>query len=297
MLPRVVPKSQKKYTAATNEAAPRIKQWEIEDTAWLQANSTPELKVQNSKTRPRKPALPPTIAGLYNGMLHGLEPYGIKGVIWFQADGNLGYTNFYGDLIKTLITSWRADWQEELPFYYVEMNNMRDSVQTVPVKYNELSLLREKQDDALQLPGTDVVCSIDCGLPESEPHFPNKKPVGQRLALVALDHLYHFPGPCHGPTYQSFEVEGNKIRVHFKDADGLRIRGGGETRGFAIRGATGEWVFAQGRVDGQTLLLWNDQVPQPAAVRYAWAANPLISMENGAGLPMRPFRTDTASPQ
>ena len=111
----------KKYAVAINEAAPKIKQWELDDAAWLQANPTPELRAQNSKARPRKPSMPPTIAGLYNGMLHALEPYGIKGVIWFQADDNLGSTKFYGDLIKTLITSWRTDWQEEMPFYYVEM--------------------------------------------------------------------------------------------------------------------------------------------------------------------------------
>ena len=143
-------------------------------------------------------------------MLHGLEPYGVKGVIWFQADGDLGRTNIYGQLIKALITEWRGDWQAELPFYYVEMNNMRDEVQTKPVQFNELSQLREAQDAALELPKTDVVCSIDVGLPEPEPHFPNKKPVGQRLALLALDHLYGFPCVCHSPTYESFKGRGRQ---------------------------------------------------------------------------------------
>lgn len=265
--------------------------------AWDAANPTQDLRNQNHATEPPR-AYPPThYADLYNGMLHGLEPFGVRGVIWFQADGNLGSTPIYGELIKGLIASWRSEFQSAFPFYYVEMNNSRDDMQHQPVVKNELSQLREAQDDALQLPGTDVVSSIDCSLPEPEPHFPFKEPVGQRLAAVALDHVYGIKQVCHGPTYLSMATEGNTIRLKFADSDGLRVRGGGQMRGFAIRGATGDWVWAQGKVDGSDVVLWSDQIPQPAAVRYAWAPNPVISMENATGFPMRPFRTDKESPQ
>jgi sialate O-acetylesterase len=150
------------------------------------------------------------------------------------------------------------------------------------------------------LAGVEVVTSIDTGDPVAvaiQPHFPNKKPVGERLALLALNNLYGMPCEAHSPQYASFAVEGNKIRVKFKYADGLRVRGGGKMIGFAIRGATGDWVWADGEIDGTDILLSNDQVPQPAAIRYAWAFNHLISIENGAGLPLRPFRTDKSSPE
>jgi sialate O-acetylesterase len=75
----------------------------------------------------------------------------------------------------------------------------------------------------------------------------------------------------------------------------LRVRGGGDLKGFAIRSGTGDWVWATGRIDGQDIVVWSDQVPSPSAVRYAWAMNPVISVENGAGLPLAPFRTDTES--
>jgi sialate O-acetylesterase len=264
---------------------------------WVAANPTPDLQNKNRASEPPNPGPPTQYADLYNGMLHGLQPYGARGVIWFQADGNLGATPIYGELIQGLIKNWRADFQADLPFYYVEMNNMRDDVQVKAVQYNELSQLREAQDGALALPGTDVVCSIDCGLPEPEPHFPNKEPVGRRLALLALNYIYNSPCVCHSPTFKSFAVEGNTLRLKFTDSNGLRVRGGGQMRGFAIRGATGDWVWAQGKVDGPDMVLWSDQIPQPAAARYAWAANPVTSMENAAGLPMRPFRTDKESPQ
>ena len=85
--------------------------------------------------------------------------------------------------------------------------------------------------------------------------------------------------------------------MKFNDADGLRARGGGDLKGFAIRGSAGDWVWATGRIDGGDVIVWNDQISSPAAVRYAWASNPVISVENDAGLPLHPFRTDTGSKQ
>jgi len=159
-------------------------------------------------------------------------------------------------------------------------------------------LIREQQQAALELPATGVVCSIDLGLPVPEPHFPNKKPVGVRLANLTLNDLYHQPGPVNSPAYQSYQAEGNKIRLTFTNATGLHTATpDGTLKGFAIRTAGGTWLWAQGRIDHDTIVVWNDQVPQPGDVRYAWACNPVISVMNGADLPLRPFRTDTKSPQ
>jgi len=114
-----------------------------------------------------------------------------------------------------------------------------------------------------------------------------------------LKEVYNLPGLTlvNSPQYKSYEIQGNKIRVHFDYADGLRVRGGGDVKGFAVRGAQGDWVWAHGSIDGTDVVLSSDQVPSPAAVRYAWAMYPIISMENSAGLPLRPFRTDKDSPQ
>jgi sialate O-acetylesterase len=120
--------------------------------------------------------------------------------------------------------------------------------------------------------------------------------VGERLAGLALRDCYQHPGLVNSPSYQNFAVEGGKVRLKFSDAEGLRARGG-ELKGFAIRGDKGEWVWATGKIDGQDILVWDDHISAPTAVRYAWAMNPVISVENGAGLPLLPFRTDTASEQ
>jgi sialate O-acetylesterase len=288
---------EKDYQRRMDETNIRMQQWQDDDNVWQKAYPTPELQTQNAASRPHKPGFPNPVSTLYNGMIHGLEPYTMRGIIWFQADGDGGIPYFYGELIKAMVNEWRTEFQDQLPFYYVEMNNMDEYPPKDPNQGNDfLSILRQQQQAVLELPQTDVACSIDCGLLEPEPHFPNKEPVGRRLALLAFNNVYGMPCAAHSPAYDSMSVEGNKIRLKFKYADGLRIRGGGDMIGFEIRGASGPWVWAQGKIDGQDILVWSDQIPAPTEVHYAWSPNPRISVENGAGLPLRPFSTTTIKP-
>jgi sialate O-acetylesterase len=292
--PGVLDRHNQALAAATPEV---VAKYNTDLQAWNAANPTKELQQQNAKTKPKAPYSETSMLApirYYNGMIRGLEPYTVRGVIWFQADGNMGHPLEYGEMFRALIKEWRTEWNDpKLPFYFVEMNNMREVQQTKPVQPNALSIIREQQHAGLLEPGVDMVCAIDVGT--VNPHFPNKKPVGERLAGLALRDCYGQSGKVESPIYKSFAVEGNKIRLTFTNADGLRVRGGGEIEGFAVRGSTGDWVWATGKIDGQDIVVWNDQVSSPAAVRYAWAMNPIISIENDAGLPLYPFRTDTES--
>jgi sialate O-acetylesterase len=288
-----------RYAAKRDSLAAEIKsKFETDMQAWIVRFPSPELQKQNLASMPILAEGNSNVpARLYNGMIHGLEPYTLKGFLWFQGDGNFGNPQEYGELVKTLIRAWRAHWHDDtLPFYYVEMQNYHKP-QENPVEPNPMSLIREAQQAALQLPATDVAASLDQGIdkPNYEAHFPNKKQLGERLAGLALNNLYGQPGLVHSPQLKSFGVEGKKVRLKFDHAEGLRLRGDAGLKGFAIRSEGGDWVWAQGAIEGQEIVLWNDQVAAPAAVRYAWAFNPILSVENKAGLPLRPFRTDPGS--
>ena len=295
----VGPATIQRYKSKLDSVAPEIKsKFETAMADWTGRYPTPELQKQNLATQPvlaeGNSNMP---SRLYNGMIHGLEPYTLKGFLWFQGDGNFGNPQEYGELVKTLIRAWRGHWHDDtLPFYYVEMQNYRKP-QEVPVEPNPMSLIREAQQGALQLPATDVAASLDQGIdkPNYEAHFPNKKPLGERLAGLALHNLYGQPGLVHSPQFKSYAVDGKNVRLQFDHAEGLRLRGAGGLKGFAIRSKDGDWVWAQGRIEGQDIVLWSDEVSAPAAVRYAWAFNPILSVENSTGLPLRPFRTDTGS--
>jgi len=291
----VGPVIEKRNSDALAKTTPEALQKYQQDLAeWKKKYPTAELQHANSKTSPHEPYSSPfrrVPTRLYNGKIHGLEPYTLKGVLWFQADGNERHPEEYGELIQTLIKTWRDRWHDQLPFYYVEENNIHD-LQTQPTEKVGLAYVRDAENAALALPGVDVITSVDLGL-GSEAHFPNKKEVGRRLAGVALNNLYGQPGLVHSPQFAGYAVEGDKVRVRFQYADGLRTRNGGPLAGFAIKGDDGTWYWAKGKIENQEIVLWSELVPKPIAVRYAYAANPILSVENQAGLPLRPFRTDS----
>jgi sialate O-acetylesterase len=289
----VGPTIEKRNADALAKSTPEaIEKYKTAMAAWKQEYPTRELQfAHHPPVEPYSATFRMVPNRLYNGKIHGLEPYTLKGILWFQADGNERHPEEYGELIQALIKTWREAWHDELPFYYVELNNMHD-FQTQPAEKIGLAFVRDAQNAALALPGVDVATSIDLGL-ASEAHFPNKKEVGRRLVALALTHLYGQTGLVHSPQFASYKVEGNKVRVTFQYADGLRPRDGKPLAGFAIRGANGDWQWAQARIENQEIVLWNDQSPAPVAVRYAWGANPILSVENEAGLPLRPFRTDS----
>jgi sialate O-acetylesterase len=123
-------------------------------------------------------------------------------------------------------------------------------------------------------------------------HPPNKQDVGRRLALVALEKVYAMPVESSGPRFDSMKVEGPAIRVRFTHAEGLVARDS-FPKTFAIAGADRKFVWAEAKVDGDSVLVGSTQVPQPVAVRYAWADNPAgCNLYNAASLPAAPFRTD-----
>lgn len=86
-------------------------------------------------------------------------------------------------------------------------------------------------------------------------HFPNKRPVGERLAGLALGNCYGQAGLLNSPAYKSFTIEGGKVRLKFADADGLHTRSGGVLKGFAIRGKAGDWMWATGRIEGNDIVV------------------------------------------
>jgi sialate O-acetylesterase len=124
-------------------------------------------------------------------------------------------------------------------------------------------------------------------------HPTNKQEAGRRLSLWALADVYSQKDvAASGPLPKSHKVHGNEIVVTFKHTDGGLKAHGGELKGFAIAGADMKFVWANARIDGDKVIVSSPDVAKPLSVRYAWADNPVWSLENGAGLPATQFRTD-----
>ena len=144
----------------------------------------------------------------------------------------------------------------------------------------------------LSLRNTGQAVIIDIG-EAADIHPKNKQDVGKRLSLIALAKIYGNDIVFSGPMYKSMAIEGNSIRLRFDHVGGgLVAKGGGALNGFAIAGEDGKFVWAEATIDGSTVVVGNDAVARPVAVRYAWADNPVCNLYNTADLPASPFRTD-----
>jgi sialate O-acetylesterase len=224
-------------------------------------------------------------------MIAPIVPYAIRGAIWYQGETNAGRAYQYRHLFPTMIQCWRTLWQEgDFPFYFVQLANFM-ATKDEPGE-SAWAELREAQSMTLSLPNTGQAVIIDIGQADNI-HPTNKQDVGKRLALWALYKDYGKPLVYSGPTYKSMTTQGNKVVLSFDHVgSGLVAKGGGPLKGFAVAGADKKFVWAEARIVGDTVEVSSPEVAAPAAVRYAWADNPICNLYNQEGLPGCPFRTD-----
>ena len=247
--------------------------------------NTPSNKNYNKITLHYQPA------ALYNAMISPLTNYTIKGFVWYQGESNTGNAHEYSKLQAALIADWRTKWNKQLPFLYVQLPGFMD-YNYLPSE-SQWALFREQQAKSLSIPKTAMAVAIDLG-EWNDIHPDRKKEVGERLALAAEKTAYNEYVISSGPSYKSSEIQGNKIIVSFNNiGSGLSTTDGEAPSEFAIAGTDKNFVWARTKIDGNTVILWNENIEKPLYIRYAWADNPvnpnLINKEN---LPAVPFRTD-----
>lgn len=249
----------------------------------LGLGDAPEMPV-NTASEPNFPTF------LYNAMINPLTSFRIKGAIWYQGEANVARADQYRELLPLMIQDWRNKWGYDFPFYIAQLANFM-TVQTGP-EDSEWAELREAQTDALNLEGTGLAVLIDIG-EAADIHPKNKPEAGRRLALNALALTYGEHISYSGPMYDSYIMEGHSIRIHFNHADGGLKACGPSLEGFWVAGPDRVFHHAEARIEGDTVVVYSDDVVFPVAVRYAWANNPVCNLYNGTGLPACPFRTDS----
>lgn len=233
---------------------------------------------------PSKPIGPNEPSSLFNGMLSTVIPYGIRGAIWYQGEGNAGRHYQYAELSKLMVADWRNRWGEgEFPFLLVQLAAFEPGGDSWP-------FLREAQTQTTEVPNVGMAVAIDIG-DKTDIHPVNKQDVGARLALAARAVAYGEAIEHSGPTYREMKANGGAVHVTFDHAEGLKAKDG-ELKGFQVAGADGKFVPAAAKIDGKAIVVSSDAVPEPKDVRYNWAAFPDGNLYNAAGLPAVPFRTD-----
>jgi sialate O-acetylesterase len=226
-------------------------------------------------------------AGLFNGKVVNLVPYTLRGMLWYQGEGNASSNpGLYHKQLTQLVTSWRTLWQDEVLFAWVQLPNFTSPGEGWP-------RVRESMLKTLALPKTGMAITIDLG-DAKDIHPKNKQDVGKRLSYWALGTVYgKNVRAISGPLPAGSKISGNAITVSFKHANGgLKSITGGPLTGFQIAAADQQWKPAEAKIVGETVVVSSAEVAQPVAVRYAWKDWPDYSLANGAGLPASPFRTD-----
>ncbi|MFN4364903.1 sialate O-acetylesterase [Chryseobacterium hispalense] len=228
--------------------------------------------------------------GLYNSMINPLINYKVKGFLWYQGESNTGKPKEYGDLLTTMINDWRSKWNEkDAPFLIVQLANFMEA-KNQPVESNWAELRDQQRKVSLNVPQTGLAVIIDAG-EWNDIHPLDKKTVGDRLALQALKIADKKNIVADGPVYQSMKLEGSKILLSFKKGTD-NFAPVSELKGFAIKNTDGNWTWAKAKAEGEKIVVWNDSVKNPVAVRYDWADNPDGNLKNKTGLPASPFTTE-----
>ncbi|QDT26401.1 Glycosyl hydrolases family 2, sugar binding domain [Gimesia panareensis] len=250
-----------------------------------------ELGLEPAKMSRRLPFGYKVPSALYNAMIAPYTKYPIRGFLWYQGESNAGRAEQHTLLFPAMIRSWRKLWGDDsLPFYFVQLASYQKR-ETEPGE-GGWAWIRESQAKTLDLPHTGMAVTIDIG-DATNVHPKNKQDVGKRLALWAKRDCYGDTDTVvSGPQFYSATVEGDRIRIKFKHPGGGLKSKGEEMKGFAVAGPDKVFRWAKAKIDGDSVLVWNESIPKPAFVRYAWATNPECSLYNAAGLPAVPFRTD-----
>lgn len=243
---------------------------------------------------------------IYNSMINPLIPYAMRGVLWYQGESNGGEGMSYFNSMQALISGWRELWKQgDFPFYYVQLPGWQNSDVNNPAGADGWSRCREAQRRSLSIANTGMAIVIDLG-DNVNIHPMNKQDVGKRLALLALGKEFKKEVVFSGPLYKDMKIEGNRIRISFdsfgsglmigekKGLDPVREIKEGKVKWVSISGKDKKWYWADMVIDGNTIVVSSDKVPEPLAVRYAYTMNPVGPLlYNKEGLPASPFTTET----
>ncbi|MBT4815497.1 MAG: hypothetical protein HON70_07350, partial [Lentisphaerae bacterium] len=260
---------------------------------------------ENGIRAPRAPRGPDSYNGpgrLFNGMIAPLVPYAIKGALWYQGEGNVWGFSRYADQVSGLIGAWRELWkQPDLPFFLSELAPLGEPSPTP--HDNPRCRFGVALAKGAAAAGNAWTITITDGGERKDIHPRYKDIPAERFAAMALAKVYGKPGVCHGPVLKSWKAEGSKAILTFESVGaGLEARtvtldGHGLTAdelvGFELADRDKSFFRAKAEVRGaDTVVVTCPAVPEPVAVRYAWAKFPLCNLYNKGGFAAYPFRTD-----
>ena len=230
---------------------------------------------------------------MYNGMLHPLRHYTVRGFLWYQGESNVGKHDTYPQRLKTMVDLWRSEFggtAADMPFYEVEIAPWGGNDDWSGPRF------RECQHEAARIiENAGCICINDLVYPYErwQIHPAQKREVGNRLAYMALNRTYGFKSiACDSPEFDHMQVKDGEIEVFFRYADD-GLSPWQDIEGFEIAGDDDQYKPAKARLNesNKSIVVSSPEVPQPKNVRYCYRAFQIGNLKNHRGLPAVPFRT------
>jgi sialate O-acetylesterase len=274
----------------------QLEQWKARQAEWQKKPADKRGRMAKKPARPKRPLDTEGRPGvLFNSMIHPFIGYTMRGAIWYQGEANAKPGAVpYDETLPLMIRDWRSRWNDDFSFLFVQLANYRFP-STNPGTPDDWALLQDRMRKLLKTtPKTGMAVINDVG-EANDIHPKNKKDPGERLALWALANDYGRDIVYSGPLYESSKVSGKTIEVTFDHVgSGLRSRDGGPLKRFEIAGADQIWKWGNAEIKSpDQVIISHPEIPEPVAVRYAWASNPEgANLVNSEGLPTSVFRTD-----
>jgi sialate O-acetylesterase len=229
---------------------------------------------------------------VYESMVKPLARFPITGVAWYQGESEIFDSAAYKELLCLLINDWRELWHKNLPFLIVQLPGFSHS-DLAPCDSFWAELREAQFQVAKSVPDTHLVVSFDTSGQNAEPLPPFKQEIGHRLATIALSKIYKRRSPLQELFYHSMRIQTNKIEISFAPANGT-LSDFPKISGFTIAGRDKNFFWADATSkDRKTVSVSSPRVPNPVAIRYAWADNPSGNLYSSDMLPVAPFRTDS----
>lgn len=174
---------------------------------------------------PRKVARPESDkrvpSTLYNGIIHPVSTFVIRGFIWYQGESNPGhFPEEYGNRLVAMVNGWQKAWgRDDLHFFWCQLASNK-AVNDQPVDEDAHGLAKKGQQLAMKLPSKGMAVLADVG--DFTDVYPNNKiDSGKRLSLWELNNAYGKIGVAFsGPLFHSARVENEKVVISFDIASG-----------------------------------------------------------------------------
>jgi len=260
--------------------------------SWMSKETISNFPISKAKTPIKKAGDPSQPSRLFNGMIHPILNFTIKGAIWYQGETNRFNANEYADLMAAMVTNWRTDFGvSQFPFYFVQI---------APYNYGDnkgliSAYLREAQVKAsLKIPNSGMVSTIDLG-EEKGIHPSEKLTVAKRLTYWALSETYNKKGIAfQNPLFKMAMVQDSMMVITFDNLENGLTSFGKEITNFEIAGDNKVFYSAKASIVKKQIQITCPEVKKPIAVRYCFCNYPQGKgfIYNTAGLPVFPFRSD-----